>query len=155
MISKRGIKLGRFLLAALFVAATPTFAQQCEVTIGSTDQMTYLQDHISMSRRCKQFTVTLQHTGRMPAAAMGHNWVLSKTSDVQGIATDGIAAGSANSFLKVGDNRIIAHTRLIGGGESTNVTLNVSELSPDENYTFFCSFPGHSVLMKGQIKLVD
>lgn len=147
--------LRRLITAAVLAAATPTFAQQCEVTIGSTDQMTYLQDHISVSRSCKQFTVTLQHTGRMPAAAMGHNWVLSKTSDVQGIATDGIAAGSANSFLKTGDRRIIAHTRLIGGGESSKVTFNVSELSPDENYTFFCSFPGHSALMKGQIKLVD
>ncbi|MNQ73544.1 Azurin precursor [compost metagenome] len=91
----------------------------------------------------------------MPAAAMGHNWVLSKTSDVQGIVTDGIAAGSANSFLKTEDTRILAHTRLIGGGESANVTFNVSKLSPDEDYTFFCSFPGHSVLMKGQLKLVD
>lgn len=147
--------LRRLITAAVLASATPAFAQQCEVTIGSTDQMTYLQDHISVSRSCKQFTVTLQHTGRMPAAAMGHNWVLSKTSDVQGIATDGIAAGSANSFLKTRDTRIIAHTRLIGGGESSKVTFNVSELSPDENYTFFCSFPGHSALMKGQIKLVD
>lgn len=147
--------LRRLITAAVLASATPAFAQQCEVTIGSTDQMTYLQDHISVSRSCKQFTVTLQHTGRMPAAAMGHNWVLSKTSDVQGIATDGIAAGSAKSFLKTGDTRIIAHTRLIGGGESSKVTFNVSELSPDENYTFFCSFPGHSALMKGQIKLVD
>ena len=147
--------LRRLITAAVLASATPAFAQQCEVTIGSTDQMTYLQDHISVSRSCKQFTVTLQHTGRMPAAAMGHNWVLSKTSDVPGIATDGIAAGSANSFLKTGDTRIIAHTRLIGGGESSKVTFNVSELSPDENYTFFCSFPGHSALMKGQIKLVD
>jgi azurin len=155
VISKGDIKLSRFLLAALLTAASPAFAQQCEVTIGSTDQMTYLQDQISVSRSCKQFTVTLQHTGRTPAAAMGHNWVLSKASDVQGIATDGIAAGSANSFLKTGDARIIAHTRLIGGGESANVTFNVNELSPDENYTFFCSFPGHSVLMKGQLKLVD
>jgi azurin len=150
-----GKMLRRLITAAVLAAATPAFAQQCEVTIGSTDQMTYLQDHISVSRSCKQFTVTLQHTGRMPAEAMGHNLVLSKTSDVQGIATDGIAAGSANSFLKTGDTRIIAHTRLIGGGESANVTFNVSELSPDENYSYFCSFPGHSVLMKGQIKLVD
>lgn len=155
MTSKGGIALVRFLLAALLAAATPAFAQQCEVTIGSTDQMSYLQDQISVSRSCKQFTVTLQNTGRMPAAAMGHNWVLSKTSDVQGIATDGISAGSANSFLKPGDTRVIAHTRLIGGSESANVTFNVSELSPDKNYTFFCSFPGHSALMKGLIKLVD
>ncbi|WLH65192.1 azurin [Pseudomonas sp. FP2300] len=147
--------MSRFLLAALLAAASPAFAQQCEVTIGSTDQMTFLQNQISVSRSCKQFTVTLQHTGRMPAAPMGHNWVLSKTPDVQSITTQGIAAGSANSFLNTGDKRIIAQTRLIGGGESANVTFNVSELSPDENYTYFCSFPGHSVLMKGQLNLVE
>lgn len=155
MITIGDIKLTRVLLASLVAMASPVFAQQCETTVASTDQMTYLQNEVSVSRSCKQFTVTLQHTGRMPAAAMGHNWVLSKTSDVQAIATDGIAAGNAKSYLKDGDSRVVAHTKLIGGGESTNVTFNVSELSPTESYTYFCSFPGHSALMKGQIKLVD
>lgn len=155
MITIGDIKLTRVLLASLVAMASPVFAQQCETTVDSTDQMTYLQNEVSVSRSCKQFTVTLQHTGRMPAAAMGHNWVLSKTSDIQAITTDGIAAGNAKSYLKDGDSRVIAHTKLIGGGESTSVTFNVSGLSPTESYTYFCSFPGHSALMKGQIKLVD
>lgn len=155
MITIGDIKLPRILLASLLVMSSPVFAQQCETTVASTDQMTYLQKEVSVSRSCKQFTVTLQHTGRMPAAAMGHNWVLSKTSDVQAIATDGIAAGSAKSYLKEDDSRVVAHTKVIGGGESTSVTFNVSELSPAESYTYFCSFPGHSALMKGQLKLVD
>lgn len=147
--------LRRFVLVSLIGTASPAFAQQCEVTIGSTDQMTYTHDHISVSRSCKQFTVKLQHTGRMPAVAMGHNWVLSKTIDVQSIATEGVAAGATNNFLKSGDARIITHTRLIGGGESDSATFDVSALSAEESYTFFCSFPGHSALMKGQLKLVD
>lgn len=115
MITIGDIKLTRVLLASLVAMASPVFAQQCETTVASTDQMTYLQNEVSVSRSCKQFTVTLQHTGRMPAAAMGHNWVLSKTSDVQAIATDGIAAGNAKSYLKDGDSRVVAHTKLIGG----------------------------------------
>ena len=39
---------------------------------------------------------------------------------------------------------------MIGGGEETSVTFDISGLEPGGDYTFFCSFPGHYVLMNGQ-----
>ncbi len=48
---------------------------------------------------------------------MGHNWVLSKEADMQPIATDGLTAGIDKDYLKEGDARIIAHTKLIGAKE--------------------------------------
>ena len=44
---------------------------------------------------------------------------------------------------------------MIGGGESTSVTFDVSKLAAGEDYSFFCSFPGHYSLMKGSLTLVD
>ena len=52
-----------------------------------------------------------------------------------------------------GDKRVIAHTKLLGGGESDAVTFPVASLKAGEAYTYFCSFPGHSALMKGTLAL--
>ena len=58
----------------------------------------------------------------------------------------------AKNYIKPGDARVIAHSPLVGGGESTKVTFPVSKLGAGP-YSFFCSFPGHSTLMKGTITL--
>ena len=39
---------------------------------------------------------------------------------------------------------------MIGGGEESSVTFNLSALEAGQDYIFFCSFPGHYALMKGQ-----
>ncbi|MFH6599129.1 azurin [Ectopseudomonas khazarica] len=143
------------LMALLGLASTPLLAAECSVDVESTDQMTYNTQAISISKSCKTFTVNLKHTGSLPKTAMGHNLVLSKTADMPGIATDGIGAGPDAAYVKAGDKRVIAHTGLIGGGESTSVTFDVSKLAAGEDYSFFCSFPGHYALMKGSVKLVD
>ena len=141
------------LLALLGLASTPLLAAECAVDVESTDQMTFNTQAISVSKSCKTFTVNLKHTGSLPKTAMGHNWVLSKTADMPGVATDGISAGPDASYLKAGDERVIAYTDLIGGGESTSVTFDVSKLAAGEDYSFFCSFPGHAALMKGTLQV--
>ncbi|MNR67194.1 Azurin [compost metagenome] len=57
--------------------------------------------------------------------------------------------------MKKDDARVIAHTKVIGGGQSDSVTFDVSKLAAGTDYTYFCSFPGHFALMKGTLKLVD
>ena len=72
---------------------------------------------------------------------------------MQPIATDGLSAGIDKSYLKDGDTRVIAHTKIIGAGETDSVTFDVSKLNADEKYGFFCSFPGHISMMKGTVTL--
>ena len=148
--------LRKFVVAsAIALASLPAFAAECAVEVNSTDQMTFETKSIDVSKSCKTFTVTLKHTGTMPKQVMGHNWVLSKTADAQAIATDGIAAGVDNDYIKAGDERVIAHTKLIGGGETATVSFDVAKLEAGTPYEFFCSFPGHIGLMKGELKLID
>ena len=108
---------------------------------------------IVVSQSCKEFTVNLTHSGKLPKNVMGHNWVLSKTDDKQSIASDGMTAGAANNYLKVDDVRVIASTIIVGGGESTSVTFSVSNLIENVPYRFFCSYPGHSAIMQGRLVL--
>lgn len=139
-----------FLLSAM---ALPTLAAQCDITIESNDAMQFNVKEMTVDKSCEKYTVNLKHVGQLPETAMGHNWVLTKTSDMQVAATDGMAAGLNNQYVKPNDERVIAHTDIIGGGESTSVTFDVSKLQAGEDYTFFCSFPGHSAIMKGTLKL--
>ncbi|MBR8657043.1 azurin, partial [Achromobacter sp. Marseille-Q0513] len=51
--------------------------------------------------------------------------------------------------------RVIAHPKVIGGGESYSVPFDVSKLAAGQDYTYFCPSPGPSAMMKGTLKLVD
>ena len=145
------MNIKQFLLPALLtLASSVAFADDCAVTIGANDAMQFDKKAITVSKACKKFTVTLSHTGKLAKNIMGHNWVLTKTEDSQAVATDGVAAGVDKNYLKEGDTRVIAATKLVGGGESTTVDLPVAKLAKG-SYTFFCSFPGHVALMKGTL----
>ncbi len=141
------------LAIALSAASLPAFAAQCEVTIESNDAMQYNMSEMVVDKSCKQFTVHLKHVGKLPKTAMGHNWVLTKDADKTAVATEGMSAGPAQDYVKAGDARVIAHTKVIGGGESDSVTFDVSKLTAGEAYAYFCSFPGHWAVMKGTLKL--
>lgn len=146
----------KFVVASvLALVSAPLLAAECSVEVHSTDQMTFDTKEIKISKSCKTFTIELKHVGNLPKKVMGHNLVVAKTADVQGISTDGIAAGVDKDYLKADDARVIAHTKLIGGGESDSVTFDVSKLDAGEAYQFFCSFPGHAAMMKGAVTLVD
>lgn len=134
--------------------AAPAFAATCDVEIDSNDAMQFNKTSISVPASCRQFTVKLKHVGKLPKAAMGHNWVLTQAADAQGVASDGIAAGLDKAYVKPGDARVIAHTRIIGGGEADAVSFDTARLKAGENYAWFCSFPGHAGIMKGTLALV-
>lgn len=143
------------VVTVLSLASTPLLAAECSTVVDSTDQMTYSTKLINVSKSCKEFTVTLKHVGTLPKNVMGHNLVVTKAADMQGVAMDGLSAGVANDYLKADDARVIAHTKMLGGGESDTIKFDVSKLSEAENYAFFCSYPGHFALMRGDLKLVD
>ncbi|CAN7710523.1 azurin [Pseudomonas sp. GL-B-26] len=140
-------------VSLLTLASSQLMAAECKVTVDSTDQMSFDTKEISIDKSCKTFTVELKHSGSLPKNVMGHNWVLSKTADMQPIATDGLSAGIEKNYLKADDARIIAHTKIIGAGETDSVTFDVSKLAAGESYGFFCSFPGHISMMKGTVTL--
>lgn len=139
----------------LALASAPVLAAECSVDIAGNDQMQFDNKEITVSKSCKQFTVNLKHPGTLAKNVMGHNWVLTKQADMQGAVNDGMAAGLDNNYVKKDDARVIAHTKVIGGGETDSVTFDVSKLAAGQDYAYFCSFPGHFALMKGVLKLVD
>lgn len=146
--------------AAPAPAATPAASDKpaavvadCATEVEGNDAMQFNVGSIAIPASCTNFKITLKHSGTMPVGAMGHNVVIAAASDMQVIEADGIAAGAANDYVKPGDTRVIAHTKLVGGGESDSVSFPVDKLRAGGPYEFFCSFPGHATVMKGTISV--
>lgn len=141
------------IAACLALACVAAQAADCAITVEGNDAMQFDKKEIVVPKDCKSFSVQIRHAGKLPIQAMGHNWVLAKTGDVQAVAADGVAAGLANQYVKAGDTRVLAHTKVVGPGQSDTVAVDVAKLRAGESYTFFCSFPGHAAVMKGAFKL--
>lgn len=140
------------LAAALAFASVPAaMAAECAIDIEGNDAMQYSVKEIVVDKSCEEFTINMKHVGSLPIASMGHNVVIAKDADRQAVATDGIGAGLDNSYVKEGDERVVAFSETIGGGEETSVTFNVADLQEGEDYSFFCTFPGHVAIMNGAL----
>lgn len=134
-------------------AAEAPAAGNCAATVESNDNMQFNTKDIQVSKACKEFTITLKHTGTQPKASMGHNLVIAKAEDMDGVFKDGVGAADTD-YVKPDDARVVAHTKLIGGGEEASLTLDPAKLA-DGEYKFACTFPGHGALMNGKVTLVD
>lgn len=139
------------LLAAGLFAAPHAFARSCAFTVSSNDQMRFDTAVMKVGADCTEVVLTLRHTGTLAAKAMGHNWVLTRTADMQAVAMDGMRARLEDDYLPPGDKRVIAHTKVIGGGQSASVRFSTKALQKGGAYSFFCSFPGHFGLMRGTL----
>ena len=148
--------LSRNTAAALLLAALalPSFAHAdpCQLEISGNDQMQYDKQALTVPASCTEVTVTLHHVGKLPREAMGHNWVLVNGADVEAVANGGMGAGLANDYVAAGDKRVLAHTKVIGGGQTTSVTFPTSILKAGGDYRYLCTFPGHHALMHGTLK---
>lgn len=117
-----------------------------DVVITGNDAMQFNKKEIKVEAG-KKVKVTLKHTGKMDKNMMGHNFVLLK----QGVDAMAFGAKAAafknNEYIPDNTQDIIAHTKLIGGGETTVIEFDAPAAG---TYTFLCSFPGHYALMKGK-----
>lgn len=140
-------------LAALSCCSFAAHAadKTCKLEITGNDMMQFDKKELKVAKDCTQIELTLKHAGKLPASAMGHNWVLTKAADASAVASAGMGAGPAKNYVDDSDKRIIAHTKVVGGGESASVTFPMSALKAGESYTYECTFPGHSALMTGKL----
>jgi azurin len=141
--------------AALLLAAGTAYADPCKVAIESNDMMQFNLREMTVPTECTDVEVSLKHSGQLSAKVMGHDWVLARDSDMSAIINAGLAAGSRHGYLAENDKRIIAATRVIGGGESATVTFSTSALQKGVRYAFFCTSPGHATVMRGTFVLRD
>ena len=152
-------KVRLFLAVAMFAlvgfvaesnAQSKSKAAVTELTLSGTDAMQFDKKELKVKAGAT-VKLTLKHTGKLAKAAMGHNFVLlAQGTDV---ASFGAKAAQArdNSYIPTDKDlaaKVLAHSDLIGGGESTTVEFKAPKKG---TYTYICSFPGHYALMQGKL----
>jgi azurin len=138
--------------AVVFPAAANAADKVCKLAITGTDLMQYDKQELAVAGDCTSVELTLTHGGKLPKEAMGHNWVLVNTPDLSAVANAGMSAGIANNYLAPGDKKVLASTKIVGGGETTTVTFATSILKKGGAYSYLCTFPGHNSAMRGVLK---
>jgi azurin len=117
-----------------------------EITITGNDQMQYNLAELKV-KAGQTVRITLKHIGKMDKNVMGHNWVLlTKGTDIGAFGQAAVAA-KATDYIPAGTTQVIAHTKLLSGGESDTIEFVAPAAG---TYDFICSFPGHYALMKGK-----
>jgi azurin len=119
------------------------------VNIGLTgnDMMQFSTNELKVKSGV-EVTLTLRHIGKMDLKVMGHNFVLLKPGiEIPAFSLEAANAGEPKNWIPNEGKDVIAHTKMIGGGQSTSVTFTAP---PAGTYDFICSFPGHSGIMKGK-----
>ena len=150
-----------FFLVSSFGSAS--FADECSVTIHGTDTMKFQNadgkplSTIVAKKKCAELKLTLKHVGRLPAAAMGHNWILVESKDLDEVSKQASSLGPTKGYTPKVGGKVLAATKLLGGAsgdlKEDTISIKLDALQAGKDYTFFCSFPGHLGLMKGKFEV--
>lgn len=117
-----------------------------EILLTGDDQMRFNKSEITV-REGQTVRLTFQHVGQMAKNVMGHNFVLlAQGTDINQFGQEAVKAAD-NGYVPQNTTQVIAHTKLIGGGESTMIEFVAPKAG---TYDFICSFPGHYAIMRGK-----
>ncbi len=102
----------------------------------------------------ESMTVTMTNIGRLPKAAMAHDWVLlKKGTDAAKFAEAGERHPESDYIAPDQSDHVLVRTRLLGPGESDSVTFTAA--NEPGSYEYICTFPEHySRGMKGVMTVV-
>ena len=118
------------------------------ITLTGNDQLQYDKTLFKV-KAGQKITLDFKNIGTQPAAAMSHNVViLQQGTDVQKFGEAAVPAAATQHIPESMKDDVIAHTKLLGPGESDQITFTL----PDAGvYDFICTFPGHFGTMHGKI----
>ncbi len=127
--------------------SAPAASEGTTLEITGNDVMKF--DKTELKAKAGKITLTLIHEGKLAKEAMGHNVVILKPgSDVAAYAAKAVSAKDSDYIPASESASVVAHTKLIGGGEKDTIEFTISEPG---TYPFLCSFPGHVGFMKGEL----
>lgn len=120
------------------------------VEMTANDQMKFSVTNFDVQRGQK-VTVNLKNVGTSPKASMGHNFTaLAKNVNWKEFVEKASTEAGHEYIPPDSESQVLAHTKLLGPGESDSVTFNAPFVPGD--YDFVCTFPGHATQgMKGSM----
>jgi azurin len=111
------------------------------IEMTGNDRMKYNLEAFSVPAGSR-VQLNFRNVGKMPKAVMGHNVVFLIAGVDSGAFATAAAAARDNGYIPVQfKDQILAHTNLLGSGESDTIEFTAPDISGD--YEFLCSFPAH------------
>jgi len=118
-----------------------------ELVIVGNDMMKFDKTELKV-KSGQKVKLTLRHIGKMDSNIMGHNVViLNQDVNIAVFAGKAASARDTDYIPEGSESDVIAHTKMIGGGQTTSIEFDAPASG---TYDFICSFPGHYALMKGK-----
>jgi azurin len=149
------MKTLQFILLSFLTCYISLFANDVakEIVITGNDAMQFDLKKFDVSPG-ESVRLTLKNIGSIPKIAMGHNLVvLKKGVDALAFGQKVLASGGSatNALPKSLLGDVIAHTKLLGPGESEAISFSAPKESGD--YQYVCTFPGHFAMMRGVMEV--
>lgn len=134
--------------ATVEIPGLDTIKANNTILLTGNDRMQY-SDTLFKVNASEKVKLTFRNIGKMPKNSMGHNFVLlAQGTDFTNFATEAMKARDNDYIPKQLSSSIVAHTRLVGPGETDEISFSV----PNKGiYDFLCSFPGHYGTMRGKL----
>ena len=128
--------------------ASKSDPNMADLTITGDDMMKYNKNELRV-KAGQKVKLTLRHIGKLDKQVMGHNVViLMQGVNPEDFASEAATARETDYIPNGSENEILAHTSLVGGGETASIEFDAPS-EPGE-YDFLCSFPGHFAMMRGK-----
>ena len=128
-------------------------ANPISIVLSGNDQMRYDKQQLEVPAGAT-IRLTMKNIGRLPKSAMGHNFVLlHRGTNIQAFSMAGITSPQTDYISEDKKDLVLAKTKILGPREKETITFT-APLEPGD-YPYVCTFPGHSVFMKGIMTVVD
>lgn len=137
---------------SLFPFSSYSQSEACKTKITSSTKMLYSTKKLVIPSSCTNFTIEFAYIGKLKKNIMGHNLVIAKSKEMDAVLKKALIRGLKYDYLPGPESSIVASTKLLSGGEKETIILKMDKFNFKESYSFFCTFPGHSALMKGEIE---
>ena len=136
------------LFSIFAIITIPSLSSAKQLEIAGDDTMRFNLTEMEKPAG-QEATLVFKNNGTLPKAAMGHNLVILKPDTDLAAFGNAAVAAAANEYIPTDPAlaaQVVAHTKVLGPGESDTITFTIDE--PGE-YPYICSFPGHWAIMKG------
>ena len=144
------IKSMIFILFIYVLSGFTGHSQIKEVYIEGNDQLKFSVETIK-AKPGQTLKITLKTISNMDKSQMAHNWVLlKKGTDGLNFVSKGLQHADNDYIDPKLEDKIIAATEMLGGGETDTITFKVPE--EKGTYEYVCTFRAHyQAGMKGKL----
>jgi len=137
-------------LALLLTFLTINVWGQREIKIEGHDNLRFTVEKIQATPG-EKLKITLTTISKINKSQMAHNWVLLKQgTNAMNFVTKGLQHVKNDYIDPELEKNIIAHTEMLGGGETDSIVFTVPEKKG--TYEYICTFRAHyQAGMKGRL----